>query len=153
MNELWKVVATLGTELHPHQIEVLASKIQLLESPGEFNAFKMGLGSVISRELLQQMARVWQNCKEVNSKELASALRAASVTSSFIEQRSSVELVWTGPSTGLVPVRNTERVLCEVIESARKSLFLVSFVAYDVPSIMQALRSATNRQVKTSIIL
>jgi len=153
MNEFWQVVVALGTELHPHQIEVLASKIQLLESAQEFNALKMELGPGINRELLQQMVRAWRNCEGISPKEVAAALRASSVTSSFIEQRSSVELVWTGPSTGLISTRNTERVLCEVIESAKKRLFLVSFVAYEVPSIVQALRSAANRQVRIDIII
>lgn len=153
MDELWQIVAALGTELHPKQIEILASKVQLLESAREFNALKMGLGIGHSRELLQQMVKIWQNCEEVSSKELAAALRTASITSTFIEERNSVELVWTGPSTGIVPVRNTERVLCEVIESAKKRLLLVSFVAYEVPSIVRALRIAINRKVRIDIIL
>ena len=64
-----------------------------------------------------------------------------------------MELVWTGPSTGQVPVRHTEQVLCEVIEAAKRRLFLVSFVAYEVDSIIRALHGAIGRQVQIDVLL
>ena len=58
-----------------------------------------------------------------------------------------------GPSTGQVPVRHTEQVLCEVIEAAKRRLFLVSFVAYEVDSIIRALRGTIGRQVQIDVLL
>ena len=65
----------------------------------------------------------------------------------------SVELVWTGPNTGLVSVRRTEQALLEVIEAANKELFLISFVAYEVPSIKKALNEAVDRNVKVAMLI
>jgi len=56
-------------------------------------------------------------------------------------------------STGQVPVRHTEQVLCEVIDAAKRRLFLVSFVAYEVDSIIRALRGAIGRQVQINVLL
>jgi phosphatidylserine/phosphatidylglycerophosphate/cardiolipin synthase-like enzyme len=53
----------------------------------------------------------------------------------------------------MVPVRHTEQVLCEVIESASSRLFVVSFVAYEVPSIIEALQDAAARKVRVDILL
>jgi len=65
----------------------------------------------------------------------------------------SVELVWTGPTTPFVPTRRTEQVLIDLIASATKDLFLVSFVVYDVPSIVAALNDAADRGVRLRILL
>jgi phosphatidylserine/phosphatidylglycerophosphate/cardiolipin synthase-like enzyme len=53
----------------------------------------------------------------------------------------------------LVPIRHTEQVLCEVIESARHRIFLVSFVAYEVETIMKALQAAVGRGVRIDVLL
>ena len=66
---------------------------------------------------------------------------------------SDMELVWTGPSSELVATRKTEQALLQVINAARNRLFLTSFVAYDVASIMKALGKAVNRGVVLSMLL
>ncbi len=44
-------------------------------------------------------------------------------------------------------------MLCEVIEAAKKRLFIVSFVAYEVDSIIRALHGAIGRQVQIDVLL
>ena len=53
----------------------------------------------------------------------------------------------------MIPVRYTEQVLCEVIGVAHSRLFIVSFVAYNVPAIIRALQDAAGRQVQINILL
>lgn len=62
-----------------------------------------------------------------------------------------VGLDWS-PSE-LVATRKTEQALLEVIACSRDALFLISFVAYHVPSIMKALSLAVDRGVMLSILL
>jgi cardiolipin synthase len=81
---------------------------------------------------------------EVPSAELAAMLAKG-------EQE--VELVWTGPSSTLVATRKTEQALLQVIDAAVSRLFITSFVAYDVASIMKALQRATQRGVQVSMLL
>ena len=70
-----------------------------------------------------------------------------------VERELNVELVWTGPTTRFVPTRRTEQVLLDLIASARADLFLVSFVAYDVRSVVAAMNDAANRGVRLRILL
>jgi len=64
-----------------------------------------------------------------------------------------IELVWTGPSSKLIATRKTEQALLQVIDAAQSRLFITSFVAYDVASIMSALRKAIGRRVDVSMLL
>ena len=65
----------------------------------------------------------------------------------------STELVWTGPTTPFVSARRTEQALLQVINAAEKILFLTSFVAYDVSTIVKALNAANDRGVVISMLL
>ena len=64
-----------------------------------------------------------------------------------------MELVWTGPTTSAVPLRQTEAVLVQVIREARERVTLVSFVAYEVPSVTRALQGAASRGVRITVVL
>ena len=102
--------------------------------------------------LIEQLVEAWRDSK-VSSDELASMLLAAShvVTKAVTEQ--SAELVWTGPTTPFVSARRTEQALLQVINSAKTTLFITSFVAYDVSSIVKALNAANERGVLVSMLL
>jgi len=101
---------------------------------------------------LDRLKKSWQ-ASEVSAGELAAMLAASSHTIDKISAEQSLELVWTGPTTPFVSARRTEQALLQVIESARKSLFITSFVAYDVSSIIDALNAAITRGVKVSMLL
>ncbi|WP_324255705.1 DISARM system phospholipase D-like protein DrmC [Klebsiella pneumoniae] len=64
-----------------------------------------------------------------------------------------MELVWTGPTTPFVSARRTEQALLQVISTAERTLFITSFVAYDVSTIVKALNAANERGVMISILL
>jgi cardiolipin synthase A/B len=153
MDDLWDVVAELGLELHPDRIKVIAAKIESLDSVDQFALAKPSFGPSANQRLVSRLNHAWSNTKETGPAELAAALRGASATATLYDRRSSVDLVWTGPSTEMVAVRHTEQVLCEVIESAKSRLFLVSFVAYHVNSIIRALLGAVDRQVSVEVLL
>ena len=153
MNDLWQVIAELGLELHPDRISAVASKIESLGSVEQFALVKPVFGPNADKSMIGRLDTAWRTAKQVYPNELAAALRGASATAALQERRGSVEMVWTGPSIGMVPVRHTEQVLCEVIESARNRLFIVSFVAYEVSLIIKALQDAVGRQVQVDILL
>jgi len=50
-------------------------------------------------------------------------------------------------------VRQTEEALLQVIRSAKHDLFIVSFVAYAVPNIIDALQDAQERNVTLTFLL
>jgi phosphatidylserine/phosphatidylglycerophosphate/cardiolipin synthase-like enzyme len=53
----------------------------------------------------------------------------------------------------MVPIRHTEQVLTGLIDEAREQLFLVSFVAYKVRSVLDALKRAQSRGVRIQVLL
>jgi phosphatidylserine/phosphatidylglycerophosphate/cardiolipin synthase-like enzyme len=67
--------------------------------------------------------------------------------------RPTVELVWTGPATSVVPVRRTEQVMTDLIDSANRKLTIMSFGIFQVPRLVESLEHALERQVDIRIIL
>lgn len=153
MDELLAVIAELGLELHPDRISTVATKLETLISVDQFKLILSSFGPNADKELIGRLDQAWRNNKDTTPSYVASALRGASAAAILRENRGAIELVWTGPSTSQVPVRHTEQVLCDVIEEAKRRLFLVSFVAYGVESIIDALRRAIRRQVQIDILL
>ncbi|EPZ47361.1 DISARM system phospholipase D-like protein DrmC [Alicyclobacillus acidoterrestris] len=153
MDEFWQVVAEIGLEIHPQRINSISRKINSLDSIQQIDQIKSGFWGDRELALFDRLRVAWGKVPYTSPAEVSSALYAASATSSVIESRNVVELVWTGPSTGLVPVRHTEQVLREVIAYATKRIFLVSFVAYEVDTIIKALQEAVARQVRIDVLL
>lgn len=153
MHNLWETISEIAMKLHPDKIEVLAGKISSLNNLDDLERTRNNIGSMISKELIDKMELSWKKSPEIKPIEFASALRGASAAISFSEKNESVELVWTGPPVGLVPIRHTEQVLHEVIGSSNHKLFIVSFVAYNIDSIVGSLEKAVTRNVRIDILL
>jgi len=153
MDSIWKIVAEIGAELHPDRTDWLATKIATLGGIEEFGKLKVSIGPGIDKELLNRLGQAWKETDELTPLQLAAALRGASGTAVLMDSREAVEMVWTGPTTGLVAHRHTEEVLKQVISESRYRLFIVSFVAYNIQSVTSALQDAIGRQVRVDILL
>lgn len=152
-SDIWKAISDIGIELHPDRVNSIADKVANLASASQFYKARSGFGPAANKLLMQALEKAWKGNPEVSALEIAAALRGASGTAAIMEKREAVEMVWTGPFTGLVASRHTEQVLLEVISSARWRLFIVSFVAYDIDSVKKALRDAVGRNVQIDILL
>lgn len=84
---------------------------------------------------------------------IALAIRTARRTAAHLRSLVDVDIAWTGPASFLVPVRRTREVLFEVIDTARTTLILVSFAAYNVPDVNDRLRAAADRGVDIGLVL
>lgn len=153
MSDVWKAIAELGLGLHPDRIDAVAAKIANLSSAEDFEKAISSFGPGADRLLVDQLGNAWRKTPNLSPLELAAALKGASGTASLIGKLEAIEMVWTGPFTGLVPSRHTEQVLLEVIGSARSRIFLVSFVAYDIETVMKALQDAIERKIRLDILL
>lgn len=153
MNGLLNVIAELSLELHPERISLVASTIERIASVEQFASVRSSFGPNMDKALLGKLEEEWRKNKNTSPREVASALLGASSAFIMLELNESTKLVWSGPSTGIVPVRLTEEVLCEVIESANDRLFIVSFVVYKVKSIIEGLQNAAKRGVRVDMLL
>lgn len=77
---------------------------------------------------------------------VAVALRAALAAVTELSERQAVDLVWTGPTSASVPVSKSRDTLLRVVQSANRSLWLLSFVASAVPELVATIKDATDRR-------
>jgi phosphatidylserine/phosphatidylglycerophosphate/cardiolipin synthase-like enzyme len=99
------------------------------------------------------LLNAWERSPEVPAVALALALRAAAGAASRERAEEQIDVVWTGPRTSQVPVRLTREVLLDVIGEAECELFIVSFAAYKVESIVAALKVCSERGARIRLIL
>lgn len=69
------------------------------------------------------------------------------------QARYEIELVWSGPTTHAVPVRDTERVLIELIEAAREQLILMTYSARPYAPVRDAIVAAAGRGVSVLVVV
>lgn len=153
MDELLNSISTIATSLHGDRVEAIATALQRITGPENFDKCISAFGSAASLEIANDFRRAWLSYPTMTGAGLAVALRAARHTASAIGIAESVTLVWTGPKSGLIPTRNTEQVIREVIAQATKTLFIVSYVFYKAHSIVSSLNAATERGVSVRILL
>lgn len=110
--------------------------------------------SADAARLFTELLGVWQ--QEMPSADfsgLGQALLAACATSREERQRQQLELVWSGPGVTSTTLRSTGPALLELIEAARESVYLVTFAAYKVPAVADALAAAEGRGVRVVFVL
>jgi phosphatidylserine/phosphatidylglycerophosphate/cardiolipin synthase-like enzyme len=97
------------------------------------------------------------NCRRCSGDLPRQAISAALLTAAVSEQahreHQSVELVWTGPDVGVVPLRRTEQVMLQVIENATQRLTVVSYAVYNIPHICDALLRAAARGLAIRVVV
>lgn len=153
MDDLWKVIGKLAATLHADRTASIADAILRLRTVSEFDRVKHAFGPNADHELMECLHAAWEAAPKVSPAEVAAAFRGAAEVAAFIEGNGSIELVWTGPKTGLIPTRRTEQVILEVIETAKDDVFLVTYVFYKASSIVKALNAAVARCVDVRILL
>lgn len=153
MDDLRLAIASIAATFHEDRVEAIAAAIERFDSPKSLDRSALNIVSGTNSDLVARLRQAWTATPTVTGKEIAFGLRTATNTAKIIGTAESIDLVWTGPRTGLIPTRNTEQAICEVIDEARKSLFIVSYVFYNASSIVDSLNGATNRGVSVRILL
>lgn len=152
MEKLLDAVAAVVSLLSPDKVEAIASRIRRTNMGKSASALSGVVGTPVASGVIDQLVEAWQS-HPVSPDELASMLLAASHVFTKAAAEQSTELVWTGPTTPFVSARRTEQALLQVIHAAKSTLFITSFVAYDVSGIVKALNEASDRGVLISILL
>jgi cardiolipin synthase len=152
MQALLDVVVDLVALVSPSKVRIVASALRGLTSPDGAPPANTLVDTPAARAAVARVLAAWAQV-QTSGDELAGMLLGASEARLRVERELSVELVWTGPTTRFVPTRRTEQVLLDLIASATADLFLVSFVAYDVRSIVIAMNEAAGRGVRLRVLL
>ena len=152
MERLLEAVTAVVCLVSPEKVRALAGRIRKVEDVKTNVALSDVVGTATARAVVDRLVDAWR-ATSVGSDELASMLLAAGHAFENVSKHQSTELVWTGPTTPFVSARRTEQALLQVINAAKHTLFVTSFVAYDVSTIVKALNEASLRGVDISMLL
>lgn len=145
-----------ATELPHHQVCRLAGV--LVGFPGPTGAARQAALAVVPTAVFRARAAEVMDAWAVvgvgvPGAGVALALEAAAATVAQLRAAQSVEVVWTGPSSPVIPVRSTVAVLQGLVDHARHDLLVVSFAAYKVPVVVEALAQAVARGARVRLVL
>jgi cardiolipin synthase A/B len=152
MEKLLDAVAALVCLVSPEKVQAIAGRIRKTDASKAETSLTSIVGTPAASGVIDQLVEAWK-ATNVDAEELSSMLLAASNVFTKVASHQTMELVWTGPTTPFVSTRRTEQALLQVINSAKHTLFITSFVAYDVSTIVKSLNAAAERGVSVSILL
>lgn len=152
MEKLFNIVAEMVFELPAERLEFIAEQAEKMYPEINISGLKQAWGVNRNSHLYENFFTCLRST-QISGKELAIAIRSASLASAYSKQQGEVELLWTGPITSAVPLRCTEQALCELINTAQRKIFIVCFVAYKVNAVVDALKIATSRNVEINFLL
>jgi phosphatidylserine/phosphatidylglycerophosphate/cardiolipin synthase-like enzyme len=150
-------LADLVREVPAATLESLCESLEMLSTDASAEDCVRAAQAVATpegRELAKAFLDHWcKSSDEISPKSLAWAIRATGHVDDSYRRNQSCELVWTGPGAESSAFRRTDQALLELIEGARHELIVVTFAAYKIPHIAEALLRAAKRNVAISIIL
>lgn len=105
------------------------------------------LSFLMSNAVIQASARMsWE--------ALSWAIESSAILHRRLQAKQSVELLWSGPSpANQIPARRIDQVIYDLINTAQHEVLLVTFAAYKVKHLTDALTAALQRGVKVRMIL
>lgn len=152
-DDFFKILADFAFELSPERMALLAEKANGLNTVAEIDKIRKAWGPNVNSRLYTRFVESLDKHPEMTGRELKIAFEMALAVVRGSETKGCQELLWTGPTTSAVPVRQTEQALCELIQAARRKLFIVSFVAYKANSVINALSEAIARNIQIGFLL
>lgn len=111
------------------------------------------LQSITPVERREGLLRLYRRWNGMQPGSFGVSLLTASLAEEERRQRESIDLVWTGPDSRVIPVRQTEPVLLEMIHAAQKRLLVVSYAVYKMTAVRSALCEAIARGVAVRMVL
>jgi len=130
------------------------AELQETAGPKEKIAISAGVTPPGTRQIITQMLHEWiEKRPDLSPAHLSWALMAAGASDEAFRERESVEIVWTGPAGRSTAFRRTDQALLELIESAAESLIIVTFAAYKISRIADAIVEAGQRNVDIALVI
>ena len=143
-------------ELPANQLHKLARALAAYDAPTALarHAVINTVPTAIFRHHAAALCMAWAGeAPAPGGGSLALAVRAAADAVADARGEQQVSVVWTGPATYEVPVRATSAVLTDVIAEATRELIVVSFAAYKVAGVVEALRSTAGQGATVRLVL
>jgi len=152
---LLEAIVRASSEMPPGHVESFARCVEGMPeyvSEGSTIALNAVAGPAY-RQNAQTLLQAWSNERGVSGHAVALALRSAVNASLRAAHDETIEVVWTGPTSRLIPMRRTREVLLDLIDQSESRLTIVSFAAYKVPEVLSSIQQAASRGVDVKLIL
>ncbi len=117
---------------------------------GAVEALRAQATTGVVRDACDQLRDILGTCP---ADRLAGTLDGAASMAARAAIGSSVDVVWTGPSSTVTTSRLTAAVVVELIDDAREEVLLVSFAAQTEAAIDRSLSAASARGVDVTLLL
>jgi phosphatidylserine/phosphatidylglycerophosphate/cardiolipin synthase-like enzyme len=131
----------------------LAEGLRQAGHPGNAGELLDRPPTLVYRSRASAVLHEWHAQPDLSGERLADLLDGAQAGYSTAADEQRVDLVWSGPSTGRVPVRLASQVVLDLVNQAQRELLLVSFAAYRVAYLRVALTAAAARGVVITMVL
>jgi cardiolipin synthase len=153
MNSLADAVVAVVAELGDAHVRSLASAYRstVFYDAASAAAVRQALPAA-HREHVDPLNTAWAGNDGTSGASIALALETA-LAAKASAATGSVDVVVTGPDSPAAPVRLTSEVVRQLIASAQQRVTLVSYAAYQMPTIIAALDAAVARGVQVDLIL
>lgn len=149
------VIAEVARVLPSDQVELLAAYVDI--HPESTASVRAGMTTLVPTAGFAGQAgllgEAWSRTDGVAGTAVAMALRSTTRAVERARQEQQIQTVWTGPTSKAVPLRQTMGVLVEVIKAAEHRLVVVSFAAYRVANVVEALHQAADRGVEIVVVV
>jgi phosphatidylserine/phosphatidylglycerophosphate/cardiolipin synthase-like enzyme len=150
-------MSMLVRQLPSSTLAVVVSELAQCADVAQAKELLARSGSTVSsagRFALSELLKAWaESGLPFEGRQIACALQAMAWEDHAARARLAVELVWTGPALAGHGFRSTEQRVVELVDLATKSVWIVAFAAYRVPSIVAALERAVVRDVRLSFVV
>lgn len=152
MDELAKRIAAISHDFPFVLLESLAHDLLAFNSPSDQGK---AIGRLPNGNLRQSIGEILAIADQqgLSTESVVLAIKSAFHSHRNWRESLSIEMVWTGPSPPSTSLRRTDQALLEVINKAAKSLWIVSFAAYRVKSIIDSINKAVLRGADVTLIL
>lgn len=146
---LLDVCVRLAENVSPEALGLIVAAFET----GQLDACRARL-STGAWQMCTELLRAWKGeAPDVSSSELAGMLCGAGHALRHMLNTARVDLVWSGPDTLNSTFRSTAPALLELISGAKESVYLVTFAAYRVPTVVGAIEAARARGVRIIFVL
>lgn len=105
------------------------------------------------REHVMEILRTWSIEEGITGETISLMLHASLAAYTTGANQQKIELVWTGPSTGSIPVRRASQVLLDLIATADDRLVIATFASRHIGYLDTALRDAARRGIRITFLL
>jgi cardiolipin synthase A/B len=152
MEPVLLAVTEIVSLLPPSRVQSIADRIRVSTPEVAGRTLHQLVSTPAARAALDDLVSSWKT-SAISGEHLSGLLIGAAHLRRHTLREGNIELVWTGPQTPFVPTRRTEQVLLDLINRAKTDIFLVSFVAFDFPTVVDALNAAISRDVDVKVLL